>query len=103
MVSGGNQGEGGGAGFSTSRGNSEKIDCQSYGIIRTLQSLMGGGMGGGGGGAEESLIVTHPRDKWWPSYYLCYLCNKTPMHTWYGVKFWLNQAGLVPLFCQSQK
>ena len=58
MVSGGNQGEGGGgAGFSTSRGNSEKIDCQSYGIIRTLQSLMGGG------GAEESLIVTHPHDK----------------------------------------
>ena len=56
MVSGGNQGEGG-AGFSTRRGNSEKIDCQSYGIIRTLQSLMGGG------GAEESLIVTHPRDK----------------------------------------
>ena len=49
----------GGAGFSTRRGNSEKIDCQSYGIIRTLQSLMGGG----GGGAEESLIVTHPRDK----------------------------------------
>ena len=58
MVSGGNQGGGGGAGFSTRRGNSEKIDCQSYGIIRTLQSLMGGG-----GGAEESLIVTHPRDK----------------------------------------
>ena len=57
MVSGGNQGEGGGAGFSTSRGNSEKIDCQSYGIIRTLQSLMGGG------GPEESLIVTHPHDK----------------------------------------
>ena len=43
MVSGGNQGEGGVAGFSTRRGNSEKIDCQSYGIIRTLQSLMGGG------------------------------------------------------------
>ena len=60
MVSGGNQGEGG-AGFSTRRGNSEKIDCQSYGIIRTLQSLMGGW--GGWGGAEESLIVTHPRDK----------------------------------------
>ena len=57
MVSGGNQGEGGVAGFSTRRGNSEKIDCQSYGIIRTLQSLMGGG------GAEESLIVTHPCDK----------------------------------------
>ena len=57
MVSGGNQGGGGGAGFSTRRGNSEKIDCQSYGIIRTLQSLMGGG------GAEESLIVTHPCDK----------------------------------------
>ena len=52
MVSGGNQGEGGGgAGFSTRRGN-----CQSYGIIRTLQSLWGGG-------AEESLIVTHPHDK----------------------------------------
>lgn len=47
MVSGGNQGEGGVAGFSTRRGNSEKIDCQSYGIIRTLQSLMGGGVGGG--------------------------------------------------------
>ena len=44
MVSGGNQGEGG-AGFSTRRGNSEKIYCQSYGIIRTLQSLMGGGGG----------------------------------------------------------
>ena len=55
MVSGGNQGEGG-AGFSTRRGNSEKIDCQSYGIIRTLQSFMGGGGGKG-------LIVTHPHDK----------------------------------------
>ena len=60
MVSGGNQGEGGGGQASLPGGGTQrKLTANHMGSLEHYRASWGGG----GGGAEESLIVTHPRDK----------------------------------------
>ena len=57
MVSGGNQGEGGGQASLPAGGTQRKLTANHMGSLEHYRASWGGG------GPEESLIVTHPHDK----------------------------------------